>query len=262
MAKSEGDDLSDMLSQLAKAQQHQEAELSELVSASAPKPSASGSIEELSAEGSAPAISSGTVEVMGTIDDEPEAVVADAAAGKDDAPVMVNEAVEELYAVQHANDEAEDPLAALAMEAGGPVPTEAVIEEQEVVAVADEPEAPALNLEQDMPVPRRSSRTAAVASRGGRSVKPAKPATSLQAVFAPVLITFGLLTLVPAIWAVLVLMGIKVPMHDGQGASGMAKLMLVCWPVSLGLLAGGIVGVVQTMKQNRKMKEREAGGRR
>jgi len=261
MAKPEGDDLSDMLSQLAKAQQSQEAELSELVGASASRSSASGSIEELSAEGSAPAISSGTVEVMGTIDDEPEAVVTDAAADKGDAPVMVNAAVEELYAVQHANDEAEDPLAALAMEAGGAAPPADGMIEEEVADVADAVEAPALDLEQDMPVPRRSSRSAAVASRGGRSVKPTKPAASLQAVFAPVLITFGLLTLIPAIWAVLVLMGMKVPMHDGQGASGMAKLMLVCWPVSLGLLAGGIVGVVQTIKQNRKQKEREAAPR-
>ena len=256
MAKQEGDDLSDMLSQLAQSQQNQESELSELVGASPSKSSASGSINDLAAaEGSAPAISSGTVEVVGTIDDETETTTEEA------PPEMVNEAVAELYAVQHENDEEGDPLAALAMEAGGATPP-AEAAEAEVVQASAAEEAPALDLEQEMPAPRRSSKTAAVASRGGRSVRPAKPAASMQAVFAPILITFGLLTLAPAIWAVLVLMGYKVPLHDGQGVTNMAKLMLVCWPVSLGLLAGGIVGVVQVAKQNKKMKEREAAGRR
>lgn len=262
MTNQEGDDLSDMLSQLARAQQNQEAELSELVGAAASQSSAGGSIEEPSAEGSAPAIGSGTVEVTGAIDDDPQADVADGSDAEADAPVMVNEAVEALYAVQHENDEADaDPLAALAMEAGGMSPAEAVIGQDAPAAVADEVAAPALDPEREAPAPRRSSRPAAAPSRGGRSVKPARPATSLQAVFAPVLITFGLLTLAPAIWAVLVLMGVKAPMHDGQGAAGMAKLMLVCWPVSLGLLAGGVVGVVQTVKQNRKIREQEAAGR-
>ena len=248
MAKQEGDDLSDMLSQLAQSQQNQESELSELVGASPSKSSASGSINDLAAaEGSAPAISSGTVEVVGTIDDETQTTT-------EEAPEMVNEAVADLYAVQHENDEEGDPLAALAMEAGGATPP-AEAAEAEVVQASAAEVAPALDLEQEMPAPRRSSKTAAVASRGGRSVRPAKPAASMQAVFAPILITFGLLTLAPAIWAVLVLMGYKVPLHDGQGVNNMAKLMLVCWPVSLGLLAGGIVGVVQVTKQNRKMKE-------
>lgn len=259
MAKQNDDDLDDMLSQLAKAQEHQSAELSELVGA-ASQPTAGGAVDEAAAK-TAPAISSGAVEVMATIDeeestrDEEDVVVAEQG---DEPPVMVNEAVEALYAVQHEDDEADggDPLAALAMEAGGPVPPGEAA--GNFTAAPQATAAASLDLQDDMPAPRR---TPSSASARTRSTKPAKPAASMQAIFAPVLITFGLLTLIPAIWAVAVLMGMKVPMHDAQGASGMAKLMLICWPVSLGLLAGGIVAVVQVSKQKKKLKEREAGRR-
>lgn len=273
MAKQNDDELNDVLSELAKAQESQSSQLSDLLGASN-KSSGSGAIEE-AAKASVPALSSGAVEVVGTIDEEESTrdeedilaqgaddVVEAEAGDVDEPPVMVNEAVEALYAVQHEDDAAEggDPLAALAMEAGGPVPvSEAGAVAVAVAAAGDEPEvfaaAAAIDLSQDMPAsPRRSS---AGSSSRTRNTKPAKPAASMQAVFAPILITFGILTLIPALWAVAVLMGMKVPMHDGQGADGMAKLMLICWPVSLGLLAGGIVSIVQVSKQNKKMKARE-----
>ena len=277
MAKQNDDELNDVLSELAKAQESQSSQLSDLLGASN-KSSGSGAIEE-AAKASVPALSSGAVEVVGTIDEEESTrdeedilaqgaddVVEAEAGDVDEPPVMVNEAVEALYAVQHEDDAAEggDPLAALAMEAGGPVPVSeagavAVAVAVAVAAAGDEPEvfvaAAAIDLSQDMPAsPRRSS---AGSSSRTRNTKPAKPAASMQAVFAPILITFGILTLIPALWAVAVLMGMKVPMHDGQGADGMAKLMLICWPVSLGLLAGGIVSIVQVSKQNKKMKARE-----
>jgi len=273
MAKQNDDELNDVLSELAKAQESQSSQLSDLLGASN-KSSGSGAIEE-AAKASVPALSSGAVEVVGTIDEEESTrdeedilaqgaddVVEAEAGDVDGPPVMVNEAVEALYAVQHEDDAAEggDPLAALAMEAGGPVPvSEAGAVAVAVAAAGDEPEvfvaAAAIDLSQDMPAsPRRSS---AGSSSRTRNTKPAKPAASMQAVFAPILITFGILTLIPALWAVAVLMGMKVPMHDGQGADGMAKLMLICWPVSLGLLAGGIVSIVQVSKQNKKMKARE-----
>lgn len=282
MAKQNDDELNDVLSELAKAQESQSSQLSDLLGASN-KSSGSGAIEE-AAKASVPALSSGAVEVVGTIDEEESTrdeedilaqgaddVVEAEAGDVDEPPVMVNEAVEALYAVQHEDDAAEggDPLAALAMEAGGPVPVSeagavAGAGAGAVAAAGDEPEvfaaAAAIDLSQDMPAsPRRSS---AGSSSRTRNTKPAKPAASMQAVFAPILITFGILTLIPALWAVAVLMGMKVPMHDGQGADGMAKLMLICWPVSLGLLAGGIVSIVQVSKQNKKMKAREAAGRR
>lgn len=231
MAKQNGDDLSDMLNQLAAAQQGQESELNELASIAAP-PVVSRAAVDPKEETSVEAVVEDSGEISATAVEE------------DGPPVMVNAAVEELYAVQHENDAPadDDMLAALAQEAGG--------EEAEAAA-------PAAVFEADASPRASSSRGSASSSRGSKHKPMPKRGASAQAVFAPVLITFGILTLLPAIWAVLILMGVKTWMHDGQDVAGMAKLMLVCWPVSLGLLGGGIYAVVQVNKENAKQKKRD-----
>ncbi len=51
-------------------------------------------------------------------------------------------------------------------------------------------------------------------------------------------IVMGVLLLVPAILAVLVLIGVKMPLSQKENATAFAALLLVCWPVAGGLLAG------------------------
>lgn len=52
----------------------------------------------------------------------------------------------------------------------------------------------------------------------------------------------GMLLLIPALWAVAVLIGLKVPMSGGSSmgvsSKGMALLMLVCWPIAVMLVGG------------------------
>ncbi len=63
-----------------------------------------------------------------------------------------------------------------------------------------------------------------------------KKVSEFKAVAAPILMTVGVMLLIPAFWAVLVLTGAGVPMADREDAKSMAKVMLVCWPLSVTLI--------------------------
>lgn len=63
---------------------------------------------------------------------------------------------------------------------------------------------------------------------------------------APVLLAVGALLLVPAVWALLFMMNVQVWGYDRSNASAMAKTMLVCWPLSICLIAAGVVFIKQT----------------
>lgn len=63
-----------------------------------------------------------------------------------------------------------------------------------------------------------------------------KKDNSVKALSIPVLITVGLLLLMPAVWGTLVLAGFEAPRHDDPQAKPMAAFMLVCWPLALSLL--------------------------
>lgn len=83
-----------------------------------------------------------------------------------------------------------------------------------------------------------------------------KPPSSggLKAVASPVLITVGLLMLIPAVWAVLFLSGsITSDKHD---ARVMAFVMLACWPIAIALIGGGVWFIFQVKK------DKEMGARR
>ena len=64
----------------------------------------------------------------------------------------------------------------------------------------------------------------------------------------PVLYTIGLMLLVPAMWAVLILSGAeKIPGAQIDDAPMKAKFMLICWPVAILLLATAIYYTLQIM---------------
>jgi hypothetical protein len=65
--------------------------------------------------------------------------------------------------------------------------------------------------------------------------------SDFKAIAAPILMTVGLMLLLPAFWAVLVLTGAGVPMSDRDDASTMAKVMLLCWPLALSLIIPAIL---------------------
>ena len=65
-----------------------------------------------------------------------------------------------------------------------------------------------------------------------------------------VLSTVGMLLLIPAVWALLLLAGAEVWNHDRTGAHKMALLMLICWPIAFALLCGAVYYFIQIKKHN------------
>lgn len=79
-----------------------------------------------------------------------------------------------------------------------------------------------------------------------------KKNSEIKAMAAPVLMTVGLMLLIPAFWSVLVLTGAPVPMADREDASTMAKVMLLCWPLSLTLIIPAVFMFVQISAQKKR----------
>ncbi|MBI1374979.1 MAG: hypothetical protein GC159_19855 [Phycisphaera sp.] len=89
--------------------------------------------------------------------------------------------------------------------------------------------------------PQRKSTTTRRAS--------AKKRSSAWLVFLPFVLIMGLALLLLAAWGTAVLTGMDVWRADSHNARTMAKLMMVCWPLSLLLLGiGGYVGFTSLRK--------------
>ena len=73
-----------------------------------------------------------------------------------------------------------------------------------------------------------------------------------------------MLLLIPALWAVAVLIGLDVPMSGGSSmgvsSNGMALLMLVCWPIALMLVGGAYFYGKQHAKYDAKQAAGEEEG--
>jgi len=63
------------------------------------------------------------------------------------------------------------------------------------------------------------------------------------------LATIGLLLLIPATWAVLLLVGVDVPRSHRADSRDMAVAMLACWPISLALLASAVLFFSQVRRK-------------
>jgi hypothetical protein len=83
--------------------------------------------------------------------------------------------------------------------------------------------------------------------RKARSRHGSKQTNPLKAIGAPILITVGLLMLIPGIWSVLYLMGSVTSTKDN--ADLMAYVMLSCWPIAAILVASGIFFAVQVHRE-------------
>lgn len=82
------------------------------------------------------------------------------------------------------------------------------------------------------PVPRRS-RKPGVTTRTRRGGP-----TQLARHGVKVCLIIGMLLLVPGLWAIGLLVGLPIPLAGKTGATAMAYLMLLCWPISICLIWG------------------------
>lgn len=250
MPKDDDNELSDLLSDLAAAQAKQEEELHALTGG--PSPQAAKKEAERIAEEELldPAQETATVDSeaeASTVEvtdadaqeeDEGEAIEEEAVAPEPEVepdaepePIAVDESVKQAAGEGHAEEN--DALAAMAAAAGT-----SQGEELEESHVADM-EAPI-----DLGVGRTRSHAhipmAQGRSRGARM--PKAPPTNLKAVMAPVVLTFGLLLLLLAVWGTLMAMGVKVPLSDRAGSGKMGLILaLAGWPMGLFLVIYAVI---------------------
>ena len=65
------------------------------------------------------------------------------------------------------------------------------------------------------------------------------------------LLVVGALLLIPAFWALRLLSGEQVLHYERPSARGMAKVMLVCWPISAALFGGALFYMLQPRGRGR-----------
>jgi hypothetical protein len=144
---------------------------------------------------------------------------------------------------QDKSDDIHDALNAMAD--GDTVDANEATDEHEAVdptAVEDAGEADEAGFEMDAgPAATPTRRRKPANASSGRRRGP----TPMARTAVKVCMVVGMLLLIPALWAVAVLIGLDVPMSGGKGlgvsANSMAYLMLVCWPIALALIIGAFM---------------------
>jgi len=93
-----------------------------------------------------------------------------------------------------------------------------------------------------------------------RSRLPQRKSSShdLKATAAPLLGTVGVLLLIPALWSVLLLVGVGVPGSAREDSRPMAAIMLACWPIAICLIITAVIFFKQTIRAKREMKQARA----
>ncbi len=119
------------------------------------------------------------------------------------------------------NDEASDALQDLGGEAVGEAPSA----EQLAQEIAEDVEQVEAERDPEMPV-HAAYRKAPIRSSNPVSVKGRK--RLINAIFG-----LGFLLMIPGIWATAILMGVNVPGSHKDNADGMAKMMLISWPLAI-----------------------------
>ncbi len=76
----------------------------------------------------------------------------------------------------------------------------------------------------------------------------------LKAVAAPLLATVGVLLLIPAMWALLLLMGVGVPGSARDDSRPMAAVMLISWPIAICLIAASVLFFNQILREKKQQK--------
>lgn len=262
MASNQRDDLSDLLNQLADKQQREAAELGALLEGGAAAPTPQRLDADL-----APAVGPESDEDATTLID-PEVDIAKAAGGttgdEPDAAATVAEddmPADALFAAEpQLKDDAPSAAAATASDAEPSSAGATTVEDDLAAALAgtsadvdaESAEAPAFEMAD---APAFDMADAPVARRRERPVASAQSGTGLKAIGAPIFVLLGLVTLVPAVWGTLLLAGMNVPLKNTEGASSMAKVMLVTWPIGIFIIAVGIRMMLQVLAAAAKAKQ-------
>jgi hypothetical protein len=102
-----------------------------------------------------------------------------------------------------------------------------------------------------------AARAAARPGAASRTYRPSgPPSPGLKAVAVPVLLTVGVLLLIPGVWAILLLCGADVWKSDDSSAKSVALIMLLCWPIAACLLAAAAVYLYQIQRAQREYQDR------
>ncbi len=80
---------------------------------------------------------------------------------------------------------------------------------------------------------------------------------AMKATMAPILLTVGLIVMIPAVWGTLLLMGVSMPLSERSNANTMATFMLLCWPIAIALIVTAIILFMQVSKAKKKAAARE-----
>jgi len=91
-----------------------------------------------------------------------------------------------------------------------------------------------------------SSRRPSSSSGRGGNRRAASQNHDLKRTAIPILLTVGVVLLIPGIWAVCLLIGLEVPRHNEPDAKQVALAMLITWPLSLCMIGGAIFFLMQT----------------
>lgn len=83
----------------------------------------------------------------------------------------------------------------------------------------------------------------------------------IKAVAVVLLLGVAGLLLIPAVWAALLLMGIKVWGSARPDAAKMAMGMLACWPIAAGLVSGAVLFYLQLCRSARSGSSRDRRSR-
>ncbi len=169
--------------------------------------------------------------VIGEDPEEQDATIDDAPAETDEQIVEV-----EAEAVVEEDDDGGDADEAVVVDEDAVVEAGAAVAEVESSASVHTDNAEALAARSA--ATRRSSR-----ARAGRASTSAT--NDLKKVAVPMLITVGVLLMIPGLWALLVLGGVEIFGSTKQGARGMAMVMLLCWPIALLLIFGAFYFIVE-----------------
>ena len=70
----------------------------------------------------------------------------------------------------------------------------------------------------------------------------------MKATMVPILMTVGILVVLPAVWGTMILAGVDTFMSDRPSADTMAKFMLICWPIAITLIVTSIILFLQIAK--------------
>lgn len=155
-----------------------------------------------------------------------------------------------------------DPGSKSAVLAPGPFETldEPILAEAaEEDAAAPAPQAAARAAQPARPAPRPQIAAKPVAATPSKPPAPAAPAasaakgkkaaTDAREVFVPVLFTMGALMIVPGIWAISKLSATG---DEAQAASGMAKVMLLSWPLSMAMIGIAIFLMMELQREKQR----------